>query len=278
MDNIIGIGQFGTNIAEKFKQYGIYNIYHIDAAVEESEGVYSAKICGSHEEYAKTSHLGLKDFLGEITGETLLITSSGKISGMTGAVLQHLQTQQVSILYVKPDLSLGNDLQRLQHRATMGPLQEWARSGALKHFSIVSNEAVQNILPQTSIIYKNDKINEYLASTIHMLNVFKNTEAAYGGKMVPKTASRISTFASHHFSEEVEFSLPFHPLETESERHFYFAINENNIEQDKNLEQKINNFVSQVDTRADIKYSIHSTKYDSDYCFEIIYTNTPENP
>lgn len=278
MDNIIGIGQCGTNIAEKFRQYGIYNIYHIDADVEESEGVYSAKICGSHEEYAKANHLGLKDFLSKITGETLVVTSSGKISGMTGAVLQHLQTQQVSILYIKPDLSIGNDVQRLQHRATMGPLQEWARSGALKNFSVVSNESVQNILPQTSIIHKNDKMNEYIASSVHMLNVFRNTDTAYGKKMEPKDTSRISTFASHHFDEEGSLSLPFYPLETESERHFYFAINEKNIEQDQNLEKKIIKFVSQIDTRADVKYTIHSTKYDSDYCFEIIYTNTPENP
>ena len=95
MQNVIGIGSAGCNIAKSFLKYPEYTVRTIDC-VEPSGGEhFRIKKCDSHEEYEQAvpdmtsffSHIKSRD-------ETLfIIGGSGEISGAALAILQQIDSR-----------------------------------------------------------------------------------------------------------------------------------------------------------------------------------------
>ena len=208
--NVIGLGQAGCNIADMLSEYPQYKTYKIDVGVE-GKRCYDVKRQKGPEEYEKNVP-SMKTFFRGIKGETLFIVGgSGHISAMCLRIMEQIKDKcEISVLYIRPELSLLSKTKSLHEKATYNILQQFARSGLLKMLYLVSNTNLENILGEVPIIGYNNKVNELLVSTIHMINVFKNSEPVMGKIEDPQEASRIATFGISDIEGNEEKS--FFPL------------------------------------------------------------------
>ncbi len=108
MDTIIGLGQAGCHIAEKFSNYPQYTIYKIDANLEPDErgNVHSYSVAPqSHPEEYEKNCPDFTNYFENISNDVLFICcGAGYISALTLRVLSHLKNKNINILYIKPDI------------------------------------------------------------------------------------------------------------------------------------------------------------------------------
>ena len=285
--NIIGLGQAGCTIAEIFFNYPQYNIFKIDAGLEgdfdfigqyeEAENrkkCYDVKPQKGPEEYEKNAP-SMKAFFRGIKGETLfIIGGSGHISAMCLRIMEQIKDEcELSVLYIRPDTSLLSKNKTLHENATFNVLQQFARSGLLRMLYLVSNTNLENILGNVPIIGYNSKINELLVSTIHMINVFKNSEPVMGKIEDPAEASRIATFGISDIEGNEEKS--FFSLDRTKEKCYIYSINEERLKTEGDLRKKIVSYVKEQSETEDLKvyFGVFSTNYQQDYCYTLNYTS-----
>ena len=106
METIVGIGTAGCNIAQAFKNYGMYDVYQINVALHRNESFYGLKEQNTHEDYERSTP-DFSEFFSKIDSDTLVIVcGSGMVSGITLKVLEQLTlkltSNKVSVLYIKP--------------------------------------------------------------------------------------------------------------------------------------------------------------------------------
>jgi hypothetical protein len=271
--NVIGLGQAGCNIADILSAYPQYKTYKIDVGVEGTR-CYDVKKQKGPEEYEKNVP-SMKTFFRGIKGETLFVVGgSGSISAMCLRIMEQIKDKcEISVLYIRPDTSLLSRNKTLQESATYGVLQEFARSGLLEMLYLVSNINLENILGNVPIIGYIDKINELLVSTVHMINVFRNSEPVMGGIEDPQEASRIATFGISDIEGNEEKS--FFSLDRAKERCYIYSINEERLKTDGDLRKKIVSHVKEQSETEDLKVSfgVFPTNYQQDYCYILNYTS-----
>ena len=271
--NVIGLGQAGCNIADMLSQHPQYKIYKIDVGIEGTR-CYDVKRQKGPEEYEKNVP-SMKTFFRGIKGETLFIVGgSGHISAMCLRVMEQIKDKcEISVLYVKPDTSLLSKNKTLHEKATYGILQQYARSGLLKMLYLVSNINLENILGEVPIIGYNSKINELIVSTVHMVNVFRNSSPVMGGIEDPQEASRIATFGISDIEGNEEKS--FFTLDRTKEKCYIYSINEERLKTEGGLRKKIVSTVKEQSETEDLKVSfgVFPTNYQQDYCYILNYTS-----
>ncbi len=103
---------------------------------------------------------------------------------------------------------------------------------------LVSNINLENILGDVPIIGYINKINELLVSTVHMVNVFRNSDPVMGGIEEPQEASRIATFGISDIEGNEEKS--FFSLDRTKEKCYIYSINEERLKTEGDLRKKIN--------------------------------------
>ena len=271
--NVIGLGQAGCNIADMLSVYPQYKTYKIDVGVEGTR-CYDVKRQKGPEEYEKNVP-SMKTFFRGIKGETLfVIGGSGHISAMCLRVMEQIKDKcEISVLYIRPELSLLSKTKSLHERATFNVLQEFARSGLLKVLYLASNINLENILGNVPIIGYNNKINELLVSTIHMINVFKNSEPVMGKIEEPSEICRIATFGISEIEEgEEKF---FFSLDNTTERCYIYGINEERLATEGGLKKKIISRIKSTSSEESIQVSfgVFPTNYQQDYCYTLNYTS-----
>jgi hypothetical protein len=271
--NVIGLGQAGCNIADMLSQHPQYKVYKVDIGLE-GKRCYDVKPQKGPEEYEENVP-SMKTFFRGIKGETLFIVGgSGSISAMCLRIMEQIRDKcELSVLYVRPDTSLLSKNKTLHEKATYSILQEFARSGLLKMLYLVSNISLENILGEVPIIGYNSKINELLVSTIHMINVFNNSEPVMGKIEDPQEASRIATFGISDIEGNEEKS--FFSLDRTKEKCYIYSINEERLKTEGGLRKKI---VSTVKAQAEtedmkVSFGVFPTNYQQDYCYILNYTS-----
>jgi len=283
METIIGLGEAGCNIADKFANYDQYKIYKIDVGLKGLEetgfgdfvqaGIYSMPKQASPEDYEEYCP-DMKYFFKDTRGEVLfIIGGSGNISGSALRILSHLKHCDINILYIQPDVELLPETKKLQERTTYYILQEYARSAVFKNIFLVSNPTVEEHLGNVPLVGYFDKINEVIVSTLHMINVYNHIKSVTNTFYDPYETARISTFGLVNIDDGT--IKPFFPLDNLREMRYYYAINKKNLETDGELFKKIK---QQVKTKSQegIKssYGVYSTAYEKDYCYTVCYTST----
>ena len=285
--NVIGLGQAGCNLADMFSQHPQYKIYKIDVGIkkdfdfaeqygelEEKKKIYSVKPQKSPEEYEKNAP-SVKAFFKGVGGETLFIVGgSGNISAMCLRIMEQIKDKcDLSVLYVRPDTSLLSKNKTLHERATYNILQQYARSGLLKMLYLVSNTNLENILGNVPIIGYNNKINELLVSTVHMINVFKNSEPVMGKIDNPSDVCRIATFGISEI-EKGEEKLFFN-LDNTAERCYIYGINEERLATEGGLKKKIIDRIRSSSNEEGLQasFGVFPTNYEQDYCYTLNYTS-----
>lgn len=277
MDTVIGLGKAGCAIADKFSQYPQYKIFKIDIEniAENKKNEKLLKKKASPEQY-ETSVPSMKTFFKPSTDDVLFVLSgSGAISGTSLRILEQLSKMKktVNVLYIKPDVEFLGASNKAQERLVRNVLQEYARSGKLARLYMVDNKLVESVIGEVPVFGYYDKLNDLIASTLHMVNLYNHQSPVHSTSFEPSEIARVSTFGVVD-SESGEEKL-FFLLDNTSEKCYYYAINQKTLETDGTLMKKIiNNINNNTKDEDNVKtaFRIHSTSYEQDYAY--IVTNT----
>ena len=284
--NIIGLGKAGCAIAENFSQYPQYNIFKIDVGVENDfdfigqyedaevkKKAYSVKKQKGPEEYeAKTP--SFKAFFGNVEGDTLFIVGgSGDISAMSLHIMEQIKDKcDIDILYIAPDKTLLSEKRKMHEKVTYNVLQQYARSAAIRRIYLVSNPQVESIIGEVPIMGYFDKLNDFIVSTFHMINVFRNADPVMGALRDPAQTRRISTVGIYDMEKDEE--KLFFLLDTPRESCYIYSVGERRLREDGALHKQI---VTQMkgktnDETPDVSFGVFSTNYENDYCYVLAYS------
>lgn len=280
--NVVGLGNAGCKIAKYFEKYPQYSVYCIDKDLKKTSKTYGLTARDSHEQYDK-KQIRMTRFVEQMDQKDdclFIMAGSGDVSGASLQILKFLKKRfEVNVMYVKPDHELLGRVAYMQDRICSGVLQEYARSGLFKSICLVSNSEIEKIL-EDSLTLANyyDKINEMIAYCYHMLNVFNRTKPVLDNKVQNEEHCRIYTFGMVDF-ETGEEKVVF-PIDKEDNRCYYYAINDETLEQDYKILKKVNKQVKEkMSGLQGASYQIHKTNYDTNFAFvEVWTTNIQKYP
>lgn len=268
MDTVIGLGSAGRKIADEFLKYPQYDVYKIDVGCK-GENCFDFQKQNSPEDYERNCP-DMGDFFSTVSGDVLFILAGGgKISGATLSILKQIKNSNISVLYIQPDKDDLTSIGFLQHRLTFHVLQEYARSGLLDKIYLVSNTILEDVIGDVPLLQHDKKINEFIVSTIHYLNVFKNTESVYDNYEPPSLVSRIATFGVLDLKDGSE--KYFFNLLNEKDKEYYFAYPESTLNTDGKLLKNIRDSVNKNTVKA--SYRIYSTKHQTPFCYFVSFSN-----
>jgi len=266
VDTIIGLGNAGCNIVDKFAKFPQYLTYKLDVGLKRTKTTYPLKEYGKIEDYEEKLP-SLKTFFKEVNGEVLFVVAGGgKVSSSALQILQYLKKCKVNILYIKPGLTLLNNQQTQLERLVYNVLQEYTRSGVFERMYIISNDEVENILGGVSIKNYNEKINEMIVSTIHMINIYKNNESLTNTFYDLPVGTRLTTIGMSDIEKNAD--KMFFSLDNVSDIVYYYAYNKDKLETDSELMSKIKKTVaSKKENGVRVTYGIFETDYEQDYIY-----------
>ena len=270
MDTVIGLGQAGCNIADEFAKYDQYKIFKIDCGLEglQQEGVYDMPWQDSPERYEEKCP-DLSKFFKDVTGEVLFVLGgSGNISGAALSILKHLKHCDINILYIRPDLESITVTKVRQEWVVFNILQEYARSGVFKRIYLVDNSKVEEYLGDVPVIGYYERLNNMIASTLHMINVYDHIEPVVDTFSRPLSGRRVSTIG--FYDEKNNENKLFYLLDNVGEMRYYYAINKEKLETDGDILKKIR---EQIKSEVDTSYGIFSTNYDQDYVYTVAHSS-----
>jgi hypothetical protein len=268
---IIGLGNAGCNIAEKFENIGDdTKVILIDADIE-GENCISLKRCDSPEAYEQTVP-DITDYLELIDERVFLIVGgSGKISGASLKILKQLRGKELNVIYIRPDVTLLQSNSKLQDNLVFNVFQEYARSGIFKKCYLINNNLVEKILGDVPVIGYYEKLNDLIFNALGFVLTHETKNGLVNNLSILKETERICTvgfFDINSRNEEL-----FYELENIDDKHFYFVINEEKLKTDGSLLKKIKQIILEKSVdNIKCSYTIHSTKYEQDYCFVAAYT------
>jgi len=198
----------------------------------------------------------------------LFITSCGHVSGASLRILEQLKDKcKINILYIKPDESFLSDVKILQNNLMFNVLQEYARSAVFEKIYVVDNLKVSEYLGDVPIKEYYERLNELITSTIHMINVFSNSEPVVDTFSAAVEPARISTYGLINF-ESGEEKL-FFDLDMPRKKRYYYAIPESILESDGKLMKKVSQQLKENKEHDKMKmdYGIYTTKYEQPYVY-----------
>jgi hypothetical protein len=266
---IIGLGKAGCNLATAFGKFPQYDVYRIDT---HRAADITIKERTSHEEYEK--HFpSLKRKLKFSEEEVCVITCGvGAISGGVLRLLEQLQKNHLTVVYLQPDLTLASEVQQSQERIVRNVLQEYARSGLLERLYLVDNVCIEEGIGEVPILGYYDVLNQAVANTLHMINVFAHSEPVIGNFVRPAHISRIATLGILDIEKGEE--KWFYDLTGVRDVIYYYGINEEDLKEDGTLFRTINDYVkAQADESLNVSYGVFKTSYEQRYCYCIKYSS-----
>lgn len=274
MDAVIGLGSAGVAIAQAFSKYPQYKIFKIDTGLEEAGGVFALEEQRTSEDYEKNCPDMSQYFSGfsEDTNVTFIMGGGGKIAGASLRILEQLKHTNLNILYVTPDLSMMGGKKYFLNRISYHVLQEYARSGMFKGMALLYNPSVEDLVGDVPVRGYFDILNETTASTIHMINVFKNTEAVMQNLGDREDHHRIFTYGV--VNPETNEEKMFFPLDNIKEKVYYIGINKSALDDGayfKKLKKAMRERAEQEDVK--ISFQINETKYDNPYAYFVAYSD-----
>ena len=265
MSTIIGLGGGGCAIAQKFLFYPQYAVYLIDTDKHLHKHSKLIETQNSHQEYEE-SFPDVREFLEHTKPPyAVFVGGSGTTSGAILRLLEQIQSKEIDLVYIKPDVDLLSDLRQKQEHLTFQVLQQYTRSLLVKNMFIVSNGNCEKLIGDLTIRNFYDKINDLISSTYHMYNVFNNIEPVMQTLSEPLEVARIATlgFVDKEGNENLLYDLQF-----PREKHYYYSIQAENLEKDTKLLSRIKSEIrSKLDGKTRVSYSIFQNDYGQDYIY-----------
>ena len=262
--NVIGIGNPGCKIVEKLENYKQYKTFYVDTENQGYTGFYTVRHQNSHHDYEKNyKKLAFRSCKGE---KTLILSGAGDISGIILRLLEQFKNDPLTVVYIKSDEVPLAEAKKKKDRIVMQVLQQYARSGMLKRLFVVSNKMVEEAVGDLTIKNYWEQINNVIASTFHMYNVFENTEPLLKNTCsIPETA-RISTFGVVNYKTGDE--RLFYDLKFPRSRSYYYNLNNKTLDTEKDTLNNIRQFISEKsEEKTSVGFSIYPTDYEENYVY-----------
>tara|TARA_B100000029_G_scaffold514356_1_gene616858 strand:+ start:692 stop:1549 length:858 start_codon:yes stop_codon:yes gene_type:complete len=272
---VVGLGKAGAAVAKGFSKFPQYETYAIDTVKEADITIKKRK---NHEDY--DAHFpNLKRKLKFSNEEVyVVLAGSGQISGGILRLLQQIQNNRITVVYIQPDLELASEVQQTQEKIVRNVLQEYARSGLLEAIWLIDNASLERSIGEISIIGYYETLNQAIVNTIHMLNVFRNTEPVIGSFVEPSPLSRIATVGIVDLDDNDAREKWFYSLTMPREVVYYYGINEEDLKNDGTLFRKINDFVkSKIEENINVSYGVFKTTYEQKYCYCMKYSSVVQS-
>jgi len=264
MQTIIGLGQAGCNIADHFSQYPQYNIIKIDTKLKKAKNTFNLKYHSNPEHYEKKLPVRLIKHLHQtVQSHTLFITSCGMVSGASLSILEKIKDKtQITVMYIIPHQTELVGDKKLQNTLLFNVFQEYARSALFERVYLLDNQKMSDIIGPVPIMKRWESLNNLIASTYHMINVFEHTQPILTTITNRIKTARISTLGL--LDEENNQEKMFFELDIPREKNYYYGVPNKQLEEDVSLMEAIQtNLKTNIEhDKMKITYSVYSTEYD----------------
>jgi hypothetical protein len=277
MISLVGIGSFCSELVNKFSSYPQYEVYSIDTSENECNTFVMPEFKNS-EEYEKRCSKELKDFIVDKNDEiSIFVDGSEPISGIILAFLENFKKRKINVYYVRSDLELMGNIEKLQDKITFSILQEYTRSGLFKTFVAFDKINLEKILNQVSILEMNDQLTNLISSTSHYINIYSNIKPILSNNIELSDITRIQTYGlSEIGTTEVKWFFELNNIE---EIVYYFAINSNTLKKEKNLLQTIKSQIKEKQKEnVKILFQIYETNYQENFVYCVAKTKFIQPP
>jgi len=266
--SVIGLGAPGVKIAREFKKYSQYKVFLIDSEPLKDANSYRLKEYNHPELYEKNPPK-LKTFFRGMKGDILFILSgAGIVSGAALVILEQLKHCNITLIYIKPDTELLGEVRRMQERVAYNVLQEYARSAVFKEMVLISNPALEVIMGEVPLAEYYSRLNEMIASSLHMVNVFNNSDSFMDNFSEIAETARISTLGIVNLDTGDE--KPFFPLDSVTDKVYYYGISAKTLESDAAFYGRLKEQIKSKKTaNTNVSYGIFKTSYNDNYAFAL---------
>lgn len=273
MISVIGLGNAASAIAQKFEEVPQYNVYCLNDKVQRnSKYKFKLKSFESPEAY-EDNIPNLAKFFKDIDERIhFIVMGSSYSSNYALGILEQLKDKDVELFFIQPDTEMLTGIPKLVDRVVFNILQQYARSGLLSNFTILSNAKIEESLGDVPIKKYYDTINHTIFSAIHYLNYFAHNEPEIGMVSKPLEINRIRTVGMLNMNNLVEKWL--FDLDMERDICYYMCINEQKMEKEGGLHRNIVEKLKKKPKNAfrKISYAIYETPHD-DFGFCVAHTN-----
>ena len=273
MISIVGIGNGASAIAGRFDPLPQYDAYMLNSSIEvEDARNFKLESYSNPEEYEKNIP-DVASFFGDLEERVqVFVVGSSYSSIYSLGILEQIKDREIDLFYVKPDIELLTGLPLLMENATYGILQEYARSGLFRSFTILSNENIEKVHKGINLKEYYEILNETIFSCVHYLNYFEHTEAHIGNVSRPSKINRIRSVALLDMKKLEEKWL--FDLDMERDLCYYMCINEERLEKESGLHKKLVDILKTKPRNAfrKISYAIYETHL-QDFGFCVAHTN-----
>lgn len=274
--NIVALGNGGIRIADKFEKYEQYEVYRIGVNETDSDRTRKMPIFSTPEEYEENCP-DFSQFFSDIQDEvTFIMVGSSEITGAALAILQQLANCKITIIYVRPDISLLSQKRFLQERVAFNVFQEYARSGLFYKLCLVDNVVLENVIGELPLSQFHSKLNDLISSTIHMINVYKHVQPVLLTDHDLPAISRIATLGISDPKTGKE-NL-FYNLNNVTNKFYYFSMSKNVLEKDGKLLQKIKSQVKEkLGEEIEGGFGVYQNEYTENYVYVEAHTHILQN-
>lgn len=261
MISVIGFGDFCESIANKLKTYSQYNVYKLP----------KVPALKNAEEYER-ANIDLTNIITDSnSGITVFVDGSEAISGIILKFLETVKTRDIHIIYIRSDLQLLSNIEKLQDKVCFNILQQYARSGLFKKLILVDKLKLEQIIGNLTILDYEEKLTSMIASTYHMSNVYEHTKPILTNSIEIHEVCRIMTLGLSGIGKnDINW---FFDLNNINEIIYYFAINSNTLKKEQNL---LANLKKQIkDKQAEntkVMFGVYETQYPENYVYCVATT------
>lgn len=277
MISLVGMGSFCCELVNKFSQYPQYDTYCIDTIENECDTFILQELKNA-EEYERNYPEKLKDFISDENDEiSVFLDGSEAISGIILRFLENFKDRKINIYYLRSDLELMGNIEKIQDKISFSILQEYTRSGLFEKFVALDKISLEKLLNNASILELNDKLTDLISSTSHYVNIYSNIKPILSNNIDLSNLGRIQTYGlSQIGSTEVNW---FFDLENIEEITYYFAINSNTLKKEKNLLQTIKAQIKEKQKEnVKILFNIYETNYEENFVYCVARTKFIQQP
>ena len=274
--NIVGVGGAGCKIVKQFTKYPQYTVHYIDH-VNHGKGSLTLKKYDHPEKYEENAP-DFTTFVEHLEGDDVIIVTCGAsiVSSVMLRLLEKMQEKNVTVHYIKPDLTMLSKIKTLNERLVRNVLQHFARSGMFDRVFLWDNQEVENIIGDVPVIGFWDTMNDVISSTIHSLNVFDHTEPVMGQMGPPGMTCRISSVGIKDMESNEE--KMFFPLDNVRESCYIYNINEERLKESTGLLKQIKeDLKAKLSESLNISFGIFPSSYDRDFGYVLKHTSFVQN-
>lgn len=273
IEKIIGIGDGGSQLAEHFKKYYDYSVLCVSAKgkikipttkkVEDLE----QKMVETKAKWSKT----LKTFAGN-DDLLFVINGAAKSSAVSLVLMEEVKENLKSVIFIKSDPNTINGTAKLQQKAALMILQEFARSGLLEKLYIVDNLELEKINPEVNILNYYEQLNELVVSTFHMINFCKDQRPILNTTDDPVETARIATLGV--FNVEDGERKMFYSLDFPRETSYIYILNDEALKEPARLMKikDINTSINKAEPANASSFVIYRSDLEHNYGYLVQYS------